>query len=67
MSRKELIRHLRAFKKAWEAPWDARNQDIDFEGSNASLRQNLKYYYSNASKLQAEDWLSTQSVHSTWW
>ena len=38
MSRKELIRHLRAFKKAWEAPWDARNQDIDFEGSDASLK-----------------------------
>ena len=55
MSRKELIRHLHAFKKAWEAPWDARNQDIDFEGSNASLRSLLKYYYSNGSKLQAED------------
>ena len=69
MSRKELIRHLRAFKKAWEAPWDARNQDIDFEGSDASLRSLLKYYYSNASKLQAEDWLSTNlgPGHSTWW
>jgi len=56
MSHNELISHLRSFKKAWERE-TTRNQDIDFEGSDASLRQNLKYYYSKGAKLQAADWL----------
>ena len=64
MFRKELISHLRSFKKAWEHV-TTRNQDIDFEGNDKSLRQNLKYYYSKGAKLQAEDWLSTHSARST--
>ena len=60
MSHKELIRHLRSFKKAWERT-TTRNQDIDFEGSDASLRQNLKYYFSKGAKRQAADWLRENS------
>ena len=60
MPRNELIRNLRLFRNAWEKN-TTRGQDLDdrrlASETTKQLRQHLKFYYSNASKLIAEDWL----------
>ena len=60
MSREELIRDLRSYRNAWERI-TTRHQDLDDERlkneTTEDLRGLLKFYYSNDSKLIAEDWI----------
>ena len=60
MSRKELIKHLRHFRNAWERE-TTRNQDLSDERlneeSDKDLRGLLKDYFSDESKQAAGDWL----------
>ena len=50
MSRKEMIKHLRGFRDAWES-MTSRNQDMSDERlkeeSDEALRDWLKYWFSN--------------------
>ena len=59
MSRKEMIKHLRNFRNAWESYTG--NQDLSDERldeeSLKSLRRILKFYYSNKSKQLAAHYL----------
>jgi hypothetical protein len=59
MSRKEMIKHLRNFRNAWESYTG--NQDLSDERldeeSLKSLRRILKFYYSNESKQLAAHYL----------
>ena len=60
MTRNELVHHLRSFKDAWEKN-TGRNQDLSDERlkreTTSSLRNLLKWYYSDSSKMMAEDYL----------
>ena len=60
MSRKELIKHLRHFRNAWERE-TTRNQDLHDmrlkEESDKNLRGLLEFYFSNGAKQMAGDWL----------
>jgi hypothetical protein len=60
MSRKEMIKHLRNFRNAWERETE-KNQDLSDERlneeSDKDLRGFLKFYYSNESKQLAGNWL----------
>ena len=60
MKRDELVKHLKGFRNAWEKI-TTRSQDLSDERiqseTDAQLREHLKWYYSNDSKLLAEDWL----------
>ena len=60
MTRNELVHHLRSFKDAWEKN-TGRNQDLSDERlkreTTSSLRNLLKWYYSDSSKIMAEDYL----------
>lgn len=60
MSRKELIKHLRHFRNAWERE-TTRNQDLSDERlneeSDKDLRGLLEHYFSDESKQAAGDWL----------
>jgi hypothetical protein len=60
MSRKELIKHLRHFRNAWERE-TTRNQDLSDERlneeSDKDLRGLLEHYFSDESKQIAGDWL----------
>jgi hypothetical protein len=60
MSRKELIKHLRNFRNAWERE-TTRNQDLSDERlkeeSDKDLRGLLEFYFSDESKQAAGDWL----------
>ena len=60
MSRKEMIHNLRKFRDAWETNM-GRNQDLSDERlageSDTGLREHLEYYYSNAAKNQAANYI----------
>ncbi len=60
MTRSELIHNLKSFRDAWEKN-TRRNQDLSNERINnettSGLRILLKWYYSDESKLIAEDYL----------
>ena len=60
MKRNELITHLRAFRNAWERV-TRRNQDLSnarLQSENvAGLRSLLTFYYSDTSRILAEEWL----------
>ena len=60
MSRKEMIHNLRKFRDAWETNM-GRNQDLSDERlaseSETGLRKHLEYYYSNAAKNQAANYI----------
>ena len=60
MSREELIKELRSFRNAWERitskNMDLSNSRLRSE-SLTSLRSLLKHFYTNESKLLAEQWL----------
>ena len=59
MSREELIKELRSFRNAWERitskSMDLSNSRLRSE-SLTSLRSLLKDFYTNESKLLAEQW-----------
>ena len=61
MKRNELITHLRAFRNAWERV-TFRNQDLSNARLQietvASLRSLLAFYYSDTSRILAEEWLT---------
>ena len=60
MTRSELIHNLRSFRDAWEKN-TGRNQDLSNDRisteTTSGLRILLKWYYSDESKLIAEDYL----------
>lgn len=60
MTREEIIKELRSFRNAWEKI-TTRSMDLSDERlgceSLTSLKSLLKHYYSDESKLQAEEWL----------
>lgn len=60
MTRTELLKEIRKFRDVWE-DITTRNQDLDDDRlageTDNELREHLKYYYSNAARLQAEDYL----------
>jgi len=60
MSRNELIKHLRRFRDVWESE-TGRNQDLSDERlkeeSDKNLRELLEFYFSDAAKQIAGDWL----------
>ena len=62
MSRKELIKHLRSFRDAWEKI-TTRNQDLSDERlkeeTDKNLRGLLKFYFSDGAKQLAGNWLRT--------
>ena len=60
MTREEIVKELRSFRNAWEKI-TTRNMDLSDmrlgSESLTSLKSLLKHYYSDESKLQAEEWL----------
>lgn len=60
MTREEIVKELRSFRNAWEKittrSMDLSNMRLGSE-SLTSLKSLLKHYYSDESKLQAEEWL----------
>tara|TARA_Y100000816_G_C26058712_1_gene555768 strand:+ start:86 stop:721 length:636 start_codon:yes stop_codon:yes gene_type:complete len=60
MTREEIIKELRSFRNAWEKittrSMDLSDMRLGYE-SLTSLKSLLKHYYSDESKLQAEEWL----------
>ena len=60
MTREEIIKELRSFRNAWEKittrSMDLSDERLGYE-SLTSLKSLLKHYYSDESKLQAEEWL----------
>ena len=60
MTREEIVKELRSFRAAWEKittrSMDLSDMRLGSE-SISSLKSLLKYYYSDESKLQAEEWL----------
>lgn len=61
MTRKEMITSLCEFRDAWEKN-TGRNQDLSDEKlagdmTDKDLRQRLEYYYSDAAKHQAANWI----------
>ena len=60
MTREEIVKELRSFRTAWEKI-TTRSMDLSDERLGyeylTSLKSLLKHYYSDESKLQAEEWL----------
>ena len=60
MTREELIKNLQKFRASWEKI-TTRDQDLSDERLNSEpterLRTLIKFYYSDAAKFLAEDWL----------
>ena len=60
MTREEIVNELRSFRNAWEKittrSMDLSDERLGYE-SLTSLKSLLKHYYSDESKLQAEEWL----------
>ena len=60
MTREEIVKELRSFRNAWEKittrSMDLSDERLGYE-SLTSLKSLLKHYYSDESKLQAEEWL----------
>ena len=60
MTREEIVKELRSFRNAWEKittrSMDLSDERMGYE-SLTSLKSLLKHYYSDESKLQAEEWL----------
>ena len=60
MTREEIVKELRSFRNAWEKittrSMDLSDMRLGYE-SLTSLKSLLKHYYSDESKLQAEEWL----------
>jgi len=60
MTHNELIKHLQEFRNAWEKI-TTRNADLSDERlhseTDKELRNLLTFYYSDAAKMLAEDWL----------
>ena len=60
MTREEIVNELRSFRNAWEKittrSMDLSDMRLGYE-SLTSLKSLLKDYYSDESKLQAEEWL----------
>lgn len=60
MTREEIVKELRSFRNAWEKittrSMDLSDMRLGYE-SLTSLKSLLKDYYSDESKLQAEEWL----------
>ena len=60
MTREEIVNELRSFRNAWEKI-TTRSMDLSDERLGyeylTSLKSLLKHYYSDESKLQAEEWL----------
>ena len=60
MTREEIVKELRSFRTAWEKittrSMDLSDERMGYE-SLTSLKSLLKHYYSDESKLQAEEWL----------
>ena len=65
--RAELVRNLQNFRDAWERV-TTRSQDLSDERLDneivTELRKLIKYYYSDDSKRQAEDWLELSDSES---
>jgi len=68
MTRDEIIKELRSFRNAWEKI-TKKNMDLGdgrlAEETTSSLRSLLKWYYTNESKLLAEEWLRGGNTKST--
>ena len=60
MSRSELLKHVRKFRDSYEKI-TTRNQDLNderlFEETDKELRNHLKWYFSDAARIQSEGWL----------
>jgi hypothetical protein len=60
MTREELIKNLQKFRDSWEKN-TGKYQDLSDERLNTEstdqLRKQIKFYYSESSKMLAEDWL----------
>jgi len=60
MSRAELLKHVRKFRESYEKI-TTRNQDLSDERlvkeTDKELRDHLKWYFSDAARMQSEGWL----------
>ena len=60
MSRAELLKHIRKFRESYEKN-TTRNQDLSDERlvkeTDKELRNHLKWYFSDAARIQSEGWL----------
>jgi hypothetical protein len=60
MSRAELLKHIRKFRESYEKI-TTRNQDLSDERlikeTDKELRDHLKWYFSDAARIQSEGWL----------
>jgi len=60
MSRAELLKHVRKFRESYEKI-TTRNQDLSderlVEETDKELRNHLKYYFSDAARINSEGWL----------
>lgn len=60
MSRAELMKHIRKFRESYEKI-TTRNQDLSDERllkeTDKELRDHLKWYFSDAARIQSEGWL----------
>jgi len=60
MSRSELIKHIRKFRDSYEKI-TGRNQDLNDdhikEETDTGLKARLKWYFSDAARIQSENWL----------
>jgi hypothetical protein len=60
MSRSELLKHVRNFRESYEKI-TTRNQDLGderlLEETDKDLRNHLKWYFSDAARIQSEEWL----------
>ena len=60
MSRTELLKHIRKFRESYEKI-TTRNQDLGDERlvkeTDKELRDHLKWYFSDAARIQSEGWL----------
>jgi hypothetical protein len=60
MSRSELLKHIRKFRESYEKI-TTRNQDLSDERllkeTDKELRDHLKWYFSDAARIQSEGWL----------
>ena len=60
MSRTELLKHIRKFRESYEK-LTTRNQDLSDERllkeTDKELRNHLKWYFSDAARIQSEGWL----------
>jgi t-SNARE complex subunit (syntaxin) len=60
MSRSELLKHVRNFRESYEKI-TTRNQDLGnerlLEETDKELRNHLKWYFSDAARIQSDGWL----------